>query len=109
MRPGTVATIVLVIGVLMAVDGLLVVPGGPDTELAGWGIIVTVFGIILEIRARPAAGKPSHDIGPLPAAYGGLPPLPPSPLPSQIACRSCGRVYLVGQYPFCPNCGQKLG
>lgn len=26
----------------------------------------------------------------------------------QIACRACGRVYLVGQFPYCPNCGQKL-
>ncbi len=28
---------------------------------------------------------------------------------TQVACRGCGRVYLVGQFPFCPNCGQKIG
>jgi hypothetical protein len=40
----------------------------------------------------------------------------PTPYPGQVgtvysqtACRGCGRVYYTGQFPFCPNCGQKLG
>lgn len=37
--------------------------------------------------------------------YGGYAPVPPA----QIACRGCGRVYYVGQFLFCPNCGQKFG
>lgn len=28
---------------------------------------------------------------------------------SLIACRNCGRVYSVGQFAFCPSCGQKFG
>jgi hypothetical protein len=32
---------------------------------------------------------------------------PGAPVP-MIACRQCQRVYYVGQFPFCPNCGQKL-
>jgi hypothetical protein len=39
--------------------------------------------------------------------YVFLPP-PPAPVP-QVACKGCGRVYPVGQFGFCPNCGQKLG
>ena len=27
---------------------------------------------------------------------------------SQTACRGCGKAYYTGQFPFCPNCGQKL-
>jgi hypothetical protein len=36
----------------------------------------------------------------------------PTPLASPgalTACRQCMRVYYVGQFAFCPNCGQKLG
>jgi hypothetical protein len=39
-------------------------------------------------------------------AYGFPPAAAPSV--SQIACRGCGRVYPVGQFAFCPNCGQKM-
>lgn len=43
--------------------------------------------------------------------YGPAFGSPPATAPSlaQTACRGCGRVYFVGQFPFCPNCGQKLG
>lgn len=27
---------------------------------------------------------------------------------SMVACKSCGRVYALGQFTFCPSCGQKL-
>jgi hypothetical protein len=26
-----------------------------------------------------------------------------------VACKGCGRVYPLGQFSFCPGCGQKLG
>lgn len=33
-----------------------------------------------------------------------------TPAPAaQIACRGCSRVYPLGAFTFCPNCGQKLG
>lgn len=35
-------------------------------------------------------------------------PAPAGAAASQTACRGCGRVYYTGQFPFCPNCGQKL-
>jgi hypothetical protein len=34
---------------------------------------------------------------------------PTSPSLPQIACRGCGRISFVGQFPYCPFCGQKLG
>ncbi|MGP8158233.1 MAG: hypothetical protein ACLPWO_01275 [Thermoplasmata archaeon] len=40
-------------------------------------------------------------------AYGFAPP--PGAAVPMVACRQCQRVYYVGQFPFCPNCGQKLG
>jgi hypothetical protein len=46
----------------------------------------------------------------MPVGYGpayGFPYTPGASAP-QIACRGCGRVHFVGQFPFCPNCGQKL-
>jgi hypothetical protein len=46
---------------------------------------------------------------PGPMAYGPGYTAPAMPIPAQTACRGCGRVYLVGQFPFCPNCGQKMG
>jgi hypothetical protein len=46
-----------------------------------------------------------------PFTYGYAPGFPQGVVPSvpQMACRGCGRVYPVGQFPFCPNCGQKMG
>ncbi len=35
-----------------------------------------------------------------------LPPLPPPP--PMVACPGCRRVYQVGQFRHCPNCGEKL-
>jgi hypothetical protein len=40
--------------------------------------------------------------------YPGVPGGPYGFAYSQTACRGCGRVYATGQFPFCPNCGQKL-
>jgi hypothetical protein len=36
-------------------------------------------------------------------------PTPPGASAPMVACRQCLRVYVVGRFPFCPNCGQKLG
>ncbi|HYK93682.1 MAG TPA: hypothetical protein VEY07_06535 [Thermoplasmata archaeon] len=42
--------------------------------------------------------------------YGYGYPLPPPPTtPASIACRACGRVSPMGQFAFCPGCGQRLG
>jgi hypothetical protein len=38
----------------------------------------------------------------------GTPP-PATPAVPQVACKGCGRVYPLGQFAFCPSCGQKLG
>ena len=35
----------------------------------------------------------------------GFAPFAPGSL---VACKGCGRVYPVGQFPFCPGCGQKM-
>lgn len=35
--------------------------------------------------------------------------LPPGAGFPMIACKSCGRVYAMSQFAFCPACGQKLG
>lgn len=32
----------------------------------------------------------------------------PPPM-AQAACLGCGRVYPVGQFPYCPGCGRKFG
>lgn len=47
----------------------------------------------------------------VPFGYGPAPgfPAPPGAFAPQVACRQCGRVSFVGQFSFCPNCGQKLG
>ncbi len=29
-------------------------------------------------------------------------------IPAQVACKNCGRVYTLGQYKYCPNCGGQL-
>lgn len=39
--------------------------------------------------------------------YGYPVPAPPAALAS-IACKSCGRASPVGQFAFCPGCGQRL-
>ena len=38
----------------------------------------------------------------------GYPAMAPMVSP-QVACKGCGRVHPAGYFPFCPNCGQKMG
>ena len=36
-------------------------------------------------------------------------PTPATAAGSLVACKGCGRVFPMGAFGFCPNCGQKLG
>jgi hypothetical protein len=81
----------LVIGILSLFLG--VIPG-----------ILYLIGYVKLADAIREQQTPPMVFGP---AFGSAPSTVPS-VP-QTACRGCGRVYFVGQFPFCPNCGQKLG
>lgn len=81
----------LVIGILSLFLGLI--PG-----------ILYLVGYVKLSDAIREQQTPSPVYG---AAFGSPPAM--APPPPQTACRGCGRVYLVGQFPFCPNCGQKMG
>lgn len=63
------------------------------------GIIPGIFYLVgyakLDAAVREQQGPP-----------GGGPAFVPGSL---IACKACGRVHPVGQFAFCPTCGQKLG
>lgn len=72
------------------------------------GIVPGILYIIAYVKLGDAVREQQPVLLPLPYVTGyGMPP-PPPPY-SQVACRGCGRVYVVGQFGFCPNCGQKLG
>jgi hypothetical protein len=81
----------LVIGILSLFLG--VIPG--ILYLVGY---VKLADAIREQQATPFPYGPAY----------GLPSVA-VPSVSHVACRGCGRVYVVGQFPFCPNCGQKMG
>ena len=73
------------------------------------GFVLLLVGIILMVSRNPAIPtSPPNVVYPWPA-YATYPAWPPPPPPPQIACTKCGRVYQVGQHPYCPNCGTKLG
>jgi hypothetical protein len=66
------------------------------------GILSLFFGIvpgILYLIAYVKLGDATREQ----QGYLGGPSMP------LVACRGCGRVYGVGQFGFCPGCGQKLG
>ena len=81
----------LVIGILSLFLG--VIPG-----------ILYLIGYVKLADAIREQQSPATMYGP---AFGSTPS--PTPAVPQMACRGCGRVYFVGQFPFCPNCGQKIG
>jgi hypothetical protein len=81
----------LVIGILSLFLGLI--PG--ILYLIGYAKLGDA---IREQQAYPMTYGPAFGAQPSPGLSG-----------SQTACRGCGRVYFVGQFPFCPNCGQKMG
>lgn len=71
------------------------------------GIVPGVLYIVGYVKLGDAVREQRSTLTPAPAgsSAGTL----PSGVGTQEACRGCGRVYLVGQFPFCPNCGQKIG
>jgi hypothetical protein len=88
--------------------------GAAQAPTLVFGIISLFLGVIpgiLYLIAYVKLGDAVRDArtGPyLPrpeAGYG--PAFPPAP-GAQQACGKCGRVYPVGQFAFCPRCGQAL-
>jgi hypothetical protein len=72
------------------------IDGIPDTLIGGLtlfvGLVMTIAAGAILVQA-PRGTTSSRPIG----------------RPSQlIACRNCGRVYQIGLYRHCPNCGQAL-
>jgi hypothetical protein len=92
--------------------------GGSISEVGTWGpgigwyLALAAFGLFLVAlvvgstspgRPAPSAGQPATGRVTTAQAQG------PQPIPQLIACRTCGRVYALGQFSFCSNCGAKLG
>lgn len=106
---------------------------GAESPTLVLGIISILFGVLPGIlylvayvkigdalREQRAAAMPypaPYPAAPYPAApyappiAARYPPAPPvaAPVHAQVACRSCGRVYVAGQFAFCPGCGRALG
>lgn len=78
------------------------------------GILSLFLGLvpgILYLVGYLKLGDAIHEQQAPPFGYGaavGFPAWPGASIP-QVACRQCGRVSYVGQFAFCPGCGQKLG
>jgi hypothetical protein len=67
------------------------------------GILPGIFYLIGYIKLGDAIRERQGVV----VGYG---PSPATASPTNlIACRGCGRVHHLGQFAFCPNCGQKLG
>lgn len=69
------------------------------------GLIPGILYLIGYLKLGDTIREQQFGVGPYP---GGYPAIGPSMVPQQ-ACRGCGRVFFVGQFLYCPNCGQKLG
>ncbi len=80
---------------------------GAQTPTLVIGILSLFFGIIPGILYLVGYSKLSDAIREQQTPPGYF--APGAPMATQIACRGCGRVYFAGQFPFCPNCGQKMG
>ncbi len=71
------------------------------------GVIPGILYIIAYVKLGDAV-REQQGFGPgFPPAY--VAPPPAASLPPQVACKGCGRVYPLGQFGFCPGCGQRLG
>lgn len=68
------------------------------------GILPGIFYLIGYVKLGDAL-REQQGYGP---GYAAAPPTAVGVTP-QLACKGCGRVYPVGAFGFCPNCGQKLG
>ncbi len=68
------------------------------------GVVPGIFYIVAYVKLGDALREAQGPVLP-PAA-----PMPPgvSAGGGSVACRGCGRVYGLGQFAFCPACGQKL-
>ena len=87
---------------------------GAESPTLALGIISLFFGIlpgILYIVAYVKIGdaiREQRSVSvPYPTPYPSAAPTP-APAYAQVACRGCGRVYVAGQYVFCPGCGGHL-
>jgi hypothetical protein len=69
------------------------------------GLIPGILYLIGYLKLGDALREQQFGAVPFAAPY---PAYGPSMAPQQ-ACRGCGRVFFVGQFLYCPNCGQKLG
>ena len=67
------------------------------------GILPGIFYLIGYVKLGDAIREQQ---GPIPG-YSAAPSGAPGP--AMFACKSCGRVYSMGQFAFCPGCGQRLG
>ncbi len=67
-------------------------------------VIITIIGFAVMIGGIVMK---EHDA----VVYPPLPQPEQQPvqqIPAQVACKNCGRVYTMGQYKYCPNCGGQL-
>lgn len=80
---------------------------GAQTPTLIVGIVSLIFGVIPGILYLVAYVKLGDAVR---EARG--PPAGPTqwaaPYGAHVACRGCGRIYFVGQYSFCPHCGQRF-
>ena len=96
--------------------------GGQVNEMGNWGpglgwyLAIFAFGLFLTsvLLASPRSSRTVASTAPAASGTASAPQvdgshMSPQLLPQLIACRNCGRVYGVGQFLFCPNCGAKLG
>jgi len=67
------------------------------------GILPGIFYLIGYVKLGDAIREQQGSI----PGYSIAPPS--TPATAMFACKSCGRVYSLGQFTFCPGCGQKLG
>lgn len=70
-----------------------------------FGIIPGILYLIGYFKLGDAIREQQFGAAPYTAPFS---PYGPSIAPQQ-ACRGCGRVFFVGQFLYCPNCGQKIG
>lgn len=96
--------------------------GGQFYEVGNWGpglgwyLAIFAFGLFLTsvVIAFPRSGGIVASSTAAAPETASAPPVGNIQMSSQlvpqlIACRNCGRVFGVGQFSFCPNCGAKLG
>ena len=66
-------------------------------------VIITVIGLAAMIAGLVMREHEAVVYPPVPQSQQ-----PVQQAPAQVACKNCGRVYTLGQYEYCPNCGGQL-